>query len=208
MREDGSGVEDDITDALVGGSLYERLRVQRTSVFGGPIPRKLAAQSGLLVVLTLVLPITAAFPAGVRALFPAEEPTTASPQIMLLGVLGLVLLIGTGGVLVCLEYARLRLEPGLTESQIRALLNWEEVASLFGLGTGGAVVFLTDGFTLLGLGGIGVVQTYLQQAPRSAFTTSGTGISVVAVATAALCGAVCLYTASRYLLVIGDLRSR
>ena len=127
---------------------------------------------------------------------------------MLLGILGLVLLVGTGGVLVCLEYARLRLEPGLTEDQIRALLNWEEVASLFGLGTGGAVVFLTDGFTLLGLGGIEVVRTYLQQAPRSAFTTSGTGISVVAVATAALCGAVCLYTASRYLLVVGDLRSR
>jgi hypothetical protein len=207
MGSDGSGVEDDITDTLVGGSLYERLRVQRTGVFGGSIPRKLVTQSGLLVVLALVLPITAAFPAGVRALFPAGEPTTASPQIILLGVLGLVLLVGTGAVLVCLEYARLRLEPGLTEDQIRVLLNWEEVTSLFGLGTGGAVVFLTDGFTLLGLGGIGVVQTYLQQAPRSAFTTSGTGISVVAVATTAVCGAVLLYTASRYLVVVGDLRS-
>ncbi|PSP73949.1 hypothetical protein BRC86_07625 [Halobacteriales archaeon QS_3_64_16] len=207
MGPNGNGVEDEITDALVGGSLYERLRVQRTDVFGGSIPRKLAAQSGLLVVLAFVLPITAAFPAQVRALFPAGDPTTASPQIMLLGVLGLALLVGSGAVLACLEYTRLRLEPGLTESQIRALLNWEEVTSLFGLGAGGAVVVLTDGFTLLGLGGIEVVRVYVQQAPRGAFTASGTGISVVAVATTALCSAVVLYTASRHLLVVGDLRS-
>jgi hypothetical protein len=208
MGSDGNGVEDDITDALVDGSLYERLRAQRTSVFGGSIPRKLTAQSGLLAVLALVLPITAAFPARVRMLFPAGEPTRASPQIMLLGVLALVLIVGTGVVLACLEYVRFRFEPDLSEGQIRALLDCEEVVSLFGLGTGGAVVFLTDGFTLLGLGGIEVVRTYLQQAPRSAFTASGTGISVVAVATSALCGAIVLYTASRYLLVVDDRRSR
>ena len=208
MREDGSDFDDEITDALVGGSAYERLRVERRSVFGGSIPTKLVTQSALLVVLACCLPIAAAFPAEVKALFPGGDPATASPQIMLLGVLALVLLVGTGAVLACLEYLRFRLESGLSEAQIRTLLNWEDVASLFGLGTGGVAVFATDGFVLMGLGGIEVVRTYTQQAPRSAFTTSGTGISVVAVAATALCGAVVLYTASQYLSLVDDLRSR
>jgi hypothetical protein len=208
MGDDGSGIEDEITDALVSGSVYERLRVQRHSLLGGSIPTKLIAQSALLVVLALVLPITAAFPAQVRALFPAGDPATASPQIMLLGALALALLLVTGGVLVCLEYARLRFEHSLSEGQMRALLNCEEVTSLFGLGTGGMAVLATDGFVLMGLGGMEVVQTYIQQAPRSAFMNSGTGITVVAVAATALCGAIVLYTASQYLSRVGDLRPR
>lgn len=208
MREDGTDstdIDDPIASALMGDSLYERLRVRRHSVFGQSIPKKLAWQSGLLCVLALVLPIAAAFPPEVKALFPSGDPVTASPQVMLLGVIALAIVLISATTLAALEYTRLRLEPTLTRRQAEALLNWEDVASLFGLGTGGMAVVITDGFVLMGLGGADLVQAYTAQAPTGAFVPSGTGVSVVAVAATALCGAVVLFTASRCLRLIAEL---
>jgi len=202
MWEDGDddrAVDDRITEAILGDSVYERLRVERGGLLSRPIPQKLATQSGLLVVLTFVFPISAAFPAPVKALFPAGNPLTASPGITVLGALALGLVAVTGVLLAVLEYVRLRLESRLTRDQAVVLLNCEDLASLFGIGTAGAAVLATDALALLGLGGIDIVRTYTDKA----FTASGTGITVVALAVGSACCAVCLYTVSQYLRLAG-----
>jgi hypothetical protein len=61
--------------------------------------------------------------------------------VIVLGVIALVLLSVTGVSLARLEYVRLRYESRFNEAQLNALLNWEEIASLFGLGTGAIVLF-------------------------------------------------------------------
>lgn len=200
--DSGAEVDDRITEAILGDSVYERLRVERRGFLSQPIPRKLAVQSVLLGALTFVLPITAAFPAPVTALFSAGDPAAASPRVVLLGALALVLVSATGVVLATLEYVRLQFESRLTHAQIEAMLNWEDLVSLFGIGTGGVAVLTTDGLALLGLGGLELVRTYTQ----SAFTASGTGLSVVVLAVGSLCCAVGLYLASQYLSLVGSLR--
>ena len=208
MWEDSDGdgdtgddtINDRITEAILGGSVYERLRAERTGVSSRPIPQKLAAQSVLLVALALVFPISAAFPAPVKALFPAGDPLSASPGIVVLGALALALVVLTGTSLAAIEYYRLRFESRLTHAQVEALLNGEDLATLFGIGTAGSAVLATDGLALLGLGGLDLIRAYTQ----NAFAASGTGISVAALATASLCGAVLLYAASQSLSLVGD----
>ena len=215
MREDGSAgngdggddnddagtdIEDRITEAILGDSVYERLRAERTGVSSRPIPQKLTAQSGLLVALALVFPISVAFPAPVKASFPAGDPLLASPGIVLLGALALALVVFTGTSLAAIEYCRLRFESRLTHAQAEALLNGEDLATLFGIGTAGSAVLATDGLALLGLGGLDLIRVYT----KNAFAASGTGISVAALATASLCGAVVLYAVSQSLPLVGD----
>jgi hypothetical protein len=142
-NDDPSG--DHVTDALMGGSAYERLRFERYSVFKQSIPQKMHFQSALLFGLAAVLPVMAALPADVREALNANEVAAASPRVILLGLLGGALVFVCGIGLATLGFARLKLGSSITESQAETMLNLEEVASLLSLIIGGiSGVFLAS----------------------------------------------------------------
>lgn len=190
--DDDSEPIDRVTDALLDGSAYERLRFRRRGFFRQPIPQKLRAQSGLLFALAAVLPIMAAFPVDVREALGAQV-SAASPKVIILGLIGGAVVFVCGLGLATLAAARLRLQGRMTEERAHTLLSLEEVASLLGLGTGGIAIFLTLGFVLLGHGGMRAVETYIQFAGRSPYAASGVNITVAEVATSAFVGGVALY---------------
>ncbi|SEO69151.1 hypothetical protein SAMN04487948_104200 [Halogranum amylolyticum] len=187
---------DPIADAILGGSTYERLRLQRFSFFKQPVPRKLAWQSGLLFVLALVLPLAAGYPAETKALFASHSPTAASPKMLLLGLVGGGIELGTASALVAVTVRRLQLEPDLTEDAARRLLNVEDVATLVGVVTGGFAVLLTLAFFVLGYAGPEAVAAFVESGGTSPFAPSGVGVSVTTLAVAALCGSLVVFASS------------
>lgn len=182
---------DRVTDALLHGSAYERLRFRRRGFFRQPIPQKIRAGSGLLFALAAVLPLMAAFPVSVRETL--GPVSMASPKIIVLGLIGGSVVFVCGLGLATLGAARLRLEGEMTEERAHTLLSLEEVASLLGLGTGGIAIVLTLGFVLLGHGGMPAVETYIQLAGRSPYAATGLPVTVAGVATSAFVAAVALY---------------
>lgn len=190
---------DPIADALLGESTYERLRVQRYALIKRRIPRKLAWQSGLLCVLALIVPITATYPSSVRAAFPGGDPLWSSPLVLWVGVWAGGIQLGTATCLVAVSIARHRREPGLSESQAHTLLNIEDVASMFGLTTGGFAILLTVGFFLLGHAGIETFEAVIESAPQDPYEQTAISVPIVAVGTAAAVSSCVLYLLSRYL---------
>lgn len=184
---------DQVTEALTDGSVYERLRFERYSVFKQSIPRKLHFKSALLFGLAAVLPVMAALPAEVRAALPAESVAAASPRIILLGIVGGVTVFVCSLGLATLAAARLRLEGRMTEAQAETLLSLEEVASLIGLIIGGSSILLTLSYVLLGYVGADAIEAYVQTVGRDPFVASGAGIPVVTVAASAFVGGVALF---------------
>jgi hypothetical protein len=195
MSDDGTGSErvDRVTDALMDGSAYERLRFERYSVFKQSIPRKLHLQSVLLFGLAAVLPVMAALPAEVRAALPSESVAAASPKIILLGLVGGATVFVCGLGLAMLAAARLQLEGRMTESQAETILSLEEVASLIGLIIGGVSILLTLCYVLLGYVGADAIEAYVRTVGRDPFVASGVGIPVVTVAASAFVGGVALF---------------
>lgn len=183
--------------AACSSSTYERARVHRRDVFARSIPAKLTTQAFLLVALAGAAPIVALYPPSVASLFPVD-PLGAAPRAALLGVLAVGIETLTAAVLVVVALVRLRWEPDMTEARAAHLLDVEAVASLFGLGTSGVAVVATNGFLLLGLTGRRTVLRVGTLGGNHPFTASGTGVSVATVAIAALCGALALGLASRY----------
>jgi hypothetical protein len=188
----GDGPADPVTEALLNGSAYERLRFRRHGFFRQPIPQKLRAQSGLLFALAAVLPLMAALPGDVRELL-GSRVQTASPKVIVLGLIGGVVVFVCGLGLATLAVARLRLDGEMTEERANTLLSLEEVASLLGLGTGGIAIVLTLGYALLGHGGMRAVETYIRLAGKSPYAASGLNVTVTEVATSAFVGGVALY---------------
>ncbi|MFC7227507.1 hypothetical protein N0B31_08835 [Salinirubellus salinus] len=196
MRDDD--YPDSVTAALLGESHYDRLRATRHGLFKQPIHTKLRWQSVLLFGLALLLPLMAVFPADVRALL----PVTGAPKVVVLGLVGGTVVLVGGIVLTTVGVLRVRLEGRMTERQADTLLNVEEVASLLGIGTGGMGILLTLLFTSIGLGGVELVEAYVQTMGRSPFAATGVEwLSVNSVATLAFVGSVALFTASQYLRV-------
>lgn len=192
-RSDDENAADRVTDALLDGSPYERLRLERYSVFSQSIPEKLHAQSALLFGLAAVLPIMAAFPTEVREALAADQIQAASPKIILLGLVGGATVFVCGIGLATLAAARLRLEGEMTEEQAETLLSLEEVASLIGLIIGGVSIVLTICYVLLGHVGPEALEAYVRTVGRDPFGASGFDVSVAEVAASAFVGAVALF---------------
>ncbi|MFD1563223.1 hypothetical protein ACFR99_06655 [Haloarchaeobius amylolyticus] len=190
---------DPIADALLGESTYERLRVERYALIKRRIPQKLVYQSGLLLALALIVPIAATYPTSVRAAFPGGEPLWASPLVLWLGVYAGGIELGTAACLVAVAIVRRSREPQLSESQAHVLLNVEDVASMFGLATGGFAILLTVGFFSLGHAGGETFQALINSAPRNPYGQTGVSIPVIAVGAAAAISSGVVYLVSRYL---------
>ncbi|WP_458206681.1 hypothetical protein [Haladaptatus sp. NG-SE-30] len=194
-------IDDDIADAILNGSTYERLRVRQHSHFDQSIPTKLAWQGLLLLALALVAPLTLGYPASVVALFPGGEPLAASPTILMPGALVLVLELGAATGHIAVTVARLRGESALSEHQMRQLLSVEEMASFYGFVGGALLLSVTLSFFLLGYAGVETVQQFSQTGRQGPFDPSGTGLSVATVALAAFVGSIVLFVTSRILAV-------
>lgn len=196
MTDDEDPYDDPVAEALVGGSVYERLRVTRVGSFTQSIPRKLRWKSGLLFALALTLPLFAVMPADVRSLLPPGDPLAGSPKIIVLGLVGGAATFLAGLCLLAVLCARVRAADGMSEHRAETLLSLEEVASLVGFVTGGPAIAITLGFVLLGLGGGAAIETYVQVTGRNPFAGTST-VSVSQVATLSFAGSVALFVASQ-----------
>lgn len=194
-------IDDDIADAIINGSKYERLRVRRHSIFDQSIPTKLAWQSALLLALALVAPLTLAYPSDVAALFPGGDPLTSSPTVLMPGAVVLLLELGTAVGHVAVAGAILRGESELSERRMRRLLSVEEMASFYGFVGGALLLGITLLFFLLGYSGVETIQQYSTAGKQGPFDPSGTGFSVTTVSLLAFAGSGLLFTVSRYLAV-------
>jgi len=190
---------DPIADALLGESTYERLRVERYALIKRRIPQKLVYQSGLLFALALVVPIVATYPSSVQAAFPGGDPLWSSPLVLWVGVSAGGIQLGTATCLVAVAITRRRYEPHLSESQVHALLNVEDVASMFGLATGGFAILITVGFFLLGHAGVETFTAVVESAPRDPYGQTGVSVSIMTVGAAAAISSCGVYVVGRYL---------
>ncbi len=199
MTEQTDYFDDKIADAILNGSPYERLRVRRNSLFDQPIPTKLAAQSALLLVLALTAPITLGYPDSVMALFPGGNPLTASPIILMPGVLVLVLELGAAAGHVAVAATILTNRTDLSTRRMSQLLSVEEIASFYGLVGGALLLVITLVMFLLGYAGVETIHHYTTTAAQGPFDASGTGLSVLAVSAMSVTMSVILFVGSRLL---------
>ncbi|WP_458189530.1 hypothetical protein [Haladaptatus sp. NG-WS-4] len=194
-------IDDDIADAILNGSTFERLRVRQHSHFDQSIPTKLAWQGVLLLGLALVAPLTLTYPSSVVALFPGGDPLASSPTVLMPGVLVLVLEFGAATAHVAVAVVVLRGESSLSERRMRELISFEEMASFYGFVGGALLLAVTLSFFLLGFAGVETVQQFSTGAGQGAFDSSGTELSVASVALTAFAGSLVLFVLSRVLAV-------
>jgi hypothetical protein len=197
--EQENTTDDRITDAVLSGSAYERLRLQRPTYFTQSVPRKLTWQSVLLGGLALLLPLYLLFPATVAEYLPTTDPVLASPKVIVLGLVGAGIELFAATLLVGVTLFRLRHHP-LSESQARTVLNVEDFASYVGFGTGGMAIAITLLYFGLGLAGGDAIASYVTTMDGiNPFVDSGLGLSVAELAVVSFAGCLGLLGAGRYL---------
>jgi hypothetical protein len=192
MQGDTNGINDRIVETVLSGSTYERLRLQRTTVFGQPIPRQLAILSFLLASLSAMLPLYLALPETATAVLPNANPNVASPKVLLLGMVGFATVVFAATLLVGAGLFRLRNRP-LTESEAAAVLNLEDLAAFLGLVTGGAATAVTVLYVLVAVAGGETITGFVAGTGGvTPFAHSGVDLTVTEFALLALAGSVAL----------------
>jgi len=195
--EGNDHVDDPRASALLGDSLYERIRMQRYSLFKQSIPRKLALQSLVLAGLALVLPLAMSQPESTRALF-GGDPVSAAPKVLFLGAyasaIEFVAMLG----LCYVAYRRISSDDALEERQILDLLAIEDVASNVSLVTGTVAILVVDAFFLIGLGGDPLVARTLKLVGRNPYADGIIPVTVTGVATAAAILSITMFALSRF----------
>jgi len=202
MDQNTTEQEDDhsdrITKDMLSESAYRRLRAERFAQFSSPLQRKLAWQTAMIAALMLLIPLYELFPTASEVV-PLGDASTASPKILLLGIVGLGIELATGTVLVAVGLYRLRAAP-VDEDTATTLLNLEDTAATIGLYTGGMAIALTLAGFLLGALGPDVIAGYVSLLDANPYVDSGTGISVAEFAVGALSASALLWTARQYLV--------
>jgi hypothetical protein len=189
-------VDDPIAEKLLSDNPYDRLHVRQFSYFKQPIDQKLAWQSYLLFAIAALLPLLAFTPPPIReTYFPVVA--TATPRFVFVALVALAVVAGAGFGLALTEHVRLRARP-LDERLAREILTFETLCSLVGFGTGGCALLAAYLFVLMGFGGTEVLDAFLAVGGGNPFVSSGFGVSVGIVATAALVCGVVLQTLSAY----------
>lgn len=190
--------QDRITEDILSDSAYRRKRAERWTQFSSPLQRKLAWQTAMIAALLLLIPLYELFPTTSEVV-PLGDATTASPKILLLGLVGLGIELVTGTVLVAVGLYRLRAAP-VDEGTATTLLNLEDTAATIGLYTGGMAIGLTLAGFLPGALGPDVVAGYVSLFGANPYVDSGTGVSVAHIAVGALSASALLWTLRQYLV--------
>ncbi|WP_439026390.1 hypothetical protein [Haloarchaeobius sp. DT45] len=181
MTDNNDAIDDYITQAIVHGTTYERLRASRYSFFSGPLPRKLTHQGVISASLGAILPLAFAFPPEVGV----AHPLLASPKVLLLGLFGLGVEVLAGTGLAAVALVRLRRDD-IDEQTAHRLLNVEDVASMLGLGTGAIAILLTLSYFGVATLAPEVLPSLEPGHGGGAFAASGTGLTVVTLAVLSL----------------------
>lgn len=177
-------VEDRHAAALLGDSQYERIKLQRYSLFKLSLPRTLALQGLILAALALVLPLALSQPEPTRTLL-GGDVLAAEPKFLFLGAYASAIeLVGVLGVCY-VAYRRLTADDVLSEREVHDLLAIEDAATHVSLVTGGAAVAVVHGFFLIGLAGDPLVGRFQTLVGRNPFEPGIIPISVGGVAVAA-----------------------
>lgn len=193
--------EDRITNAVLSGSNYEKVRALRASPFRGSLQETMTNLAALLGVLSLVLPLYAAYPASTRPYLASTDPTQAAPKVLLLGVYGTVMVTVAAAVLVLAGVARLRRWP-LDESGAHWLVDMETFAAYVGYGLGGASILITLGYFVLGFVGGSAIGGYVDaMGGLNPFAQAEAGVPVAYVAGTSFALAVVLLGVQWYLTV-------
>lgn len=199
MERDTTTDDDRITAAILSGSAYERLRLQRPTYFSQPVHRKLTWQGVLLAGLALLLPLYLLFPGPVAEYLPATNPALASPKVLVLGAVGAGIEFFAATLFVGAALFRIRHYP-LSEPQARTVLNVEDFASYLGFGTGGLAIGITVCYFLLGLAGGEAIANYVAAMDGiNPFVASGLGFTVVELAGLSAAGCCGLLVTGHYL---------
>ena len=151
---------DAITDAVLSGSAYERLRACRHSIVGQPLTRLLSIQSVLLAALAATVPLYWLLPDSVTPYLPTTDPLTAAPKIAMLGAFGGVMVFFAAILLVGTALYRLEHAP-LSEAQAHEVLVVEEFTGGLTVGMGGLSIGLTVACLGMGLLGGETVGAYV-----------------------------------------------
>jgi len=151
---------DTITEAVLSGSAYERLRACRHSIVGQPLTRMLSVQGLLLAALAATVPLYWLLPDDSTAYLPTTDPLTATPKIAMLGAFGGVVVFFAAVLLVGAALYRLEHAP-LTEGQAREVLVVEEFTGGLTAGMGGLSIGLTVACIAMGLLGGETVGAYV-----------------------------------------------
>lgn len=200
-------VDDLIARTTLEGSAYDRLLLRRVGWFALPTPRKIAVQSVLLLSPASILPVVTGYPTHARAMFPASDPLTASPRVLLLTLFAVGVHVVAAAVLGAVGYYRLRLGR-VTERQAARLLAAEDAAVLVGVGGGGVASIASVAVFLLCYGDPSALAGSGWITATEPFTPSGLGLSVASVGGAALAAAAAVYATSRWLRKRLDSRAR
>lgn len=153
------GSEDPVAAALVDGSAYERIRVQRMSTFDQRIPRKLHRFGWLQYLLAAALFSLTVLPPATEAVLPVD-PVVTSTKVLVLALVGGTVVVAMGVGLILNAVTAERLAP-MSESTAESLLALEEMASLIGFVIGGVVSAITVGIIAVAHGGPEAVDALL-----------------------------------------------
>jgi len=189
---------DAITDAVLSGSAYERLRVCRHSMVGQPLTRLLSVQGLLLAVLAATVPLYWLIPDSVATYLPTTDPLTATPKIAMLGAFGGVIVFFSAMLLVGTALYRLEHAP-LSESQAHEVLVVEDFTGGLTVGMGGLAVVLTVACLGMGLLGGETVGTYVATMDgTNPFASSLYALPLGTLGTTALAASVVVFGARWY----------
>lgn len=187
--------EDPVASALVDGTTYERVRVQRMSTFAQPIPRKLHRLGWLQFALAAAMVSTAALPRATTTTLAADPFGTTTKLSVLAAIAGTVA-AAMGVALVVNGLVSERLEP-MDEATAESLLALEEMASLIGFTIGGVLAALAVAIVLVAHGGPEPVEALLTVTKTSPYEAVASPVALppVRVGVAAWVGGLVLHLA-------------
>lgn len=190
--------DDALTQLILDGSTYDKLRFSRWSWFKNPVPQKLRWSCLIILAVTLVPFLILVFPESVVAKdVTLYERIHLSPTVLVLGYFILSLEVIGALVMAGLVILRLRREPQMTDRYAEELLVWEDVVSLLSYGTGGIGALLFTLFFLLGLAGPDAITTFMDGGPE-VFVQTGLPLDIINFAVVGVGLSAIVYTLSEY----------
>ncbi|WP_075936019.1 hypothetical protein [Halosegnis longus] len=198
MRTDDTRDDDPVAAALTEGSAYERLRVQRVSVFPWSLAEKLQRLGVVLFAFGVAVGVFAfVSPDGMNILV---DPGTVPTYTSLVALTALAMLALVALVLSILGVLREH-SDSLSDERAETILVVEELCALTGFVTGGTTAAIAVGFCLVPYAGPEAVSwlvTTLERSPYAAVETAYPIVPATLTPAALLLGAVCLLAGRRW----------
>lgn len=191
-EEENDSYQDRITDILLNGSVYQKVKIRTYRWFSAPVPKRLKWQAILLFSLAAIYPVMSFLPTTTKEkYFRTTEIATTSPTVALLAAACIVFtVLGAAGHLGAV-YLRIHWQSNMTRQKAQELLSLEEASSVIGVGTAGIGASVTHFLTSLGYSGTAVMRKY----SLTPYELSGSVFTVEAVAIIAVLLGTFLYIA-------------